>query len=84
MRSDCWRECWCLVGEEGECDVDPNKRITVKEALESEFLRSIRKPEMEIVTHTRMLFPFEYDSMNDEGEKLRLRRLIYQEATQFQ
>ena len=62
---------------------NPNKRITVKEALESEFLKSIRKPEMEIVTHTRMLFPFEYDSVNDEGEKLRLRRLIYQEAMQF-
>lgn len=67
-----------------ECHADPNKRITVKEALESEFLKSIRKPEMEIVTHTRMLFPFEYDSVNDEGEKLRLRRLIFQEATQFQ
>ena len=62
---------------------NPSKRITVKEALESEFLRSIRRPEMEIVTTTRMLFPFEYNTLNDEGEKLRLRKLIYQEATQF-
>ena len=31
-----------------------------------------------------MLFPFEYNTLNDEGEKLRLRKLIYQEATQFQ
>lgn len=64
--------------------LDPSKRITVKEALASPFLASVRKPEMEIVSSTRMLFPFEYDSRNDEGEKFRLRRLIYQEATHFQ
>lgn len=64
--------------------LDPSKRITVQEALESPFLASARKPEAEILSAKRMLFPFEYDSRNDEGEKFRLRRLIYQEAMQFQ
>ena len=56
----------------------------MKEALESEFLQSVRRPEMEILATTRMVFPFEYSSVNDDSEKLRLRRLIYQEAMQFQ
>lgn len=47
-------------------------------------MASVRRPEMEVVASTRMTFPFEYDTRNDEGEKYRLRRLIYQEATQFQ
>ena len=62
---------------------DPNKRVTVKEALAAPFLESVRKPEKEVVASNRMLFPFEYDT-TDEGTNFRLRRLIYQEAVQFQ
>ena len=46
-------------------------------------MQSVRKPEKEIVATERMLFPFEYDT-TDEGTNFRLRRLIYQEAVQFQ
>ena len=56
----------------------------MREALEAPFLQSVRKPELEVIASHRMLVPFEYDSRNDEGEKFRLRRLIYQEAMQFQ
>ena len=57
--------------------------MTVKEALAAPFLQSVRKPEKEVVASNRMLFPFEYDT-TDEGTNFRLRRLIYQEAVQFQ
>ena len=57
--------------------------MTVKEELAAPFLESVRKPEKEVVASNRMLFPFEYDT-TDEGTNFRLRRLIYQEAVQFQ
>ena len=56
----------------------------MKEALASEFLASVRRPEMEITASTRMVFPFAYSTIDGDSEKMRLRRLIFQEAKSFQ
>ena len=64
--------------------VGPSKRITVKEALEHPFLQTVRQPDLEVQATTRMVFPFEYTTISHDSEKMRLRRLIYQEARQFQ
>ena len=73
---------------------DPAKRITVREALESEFVSVVRRPEQEVgmkdrgnikrLTTKTMVFPFEYGIQGGpENERQILRRLIYNEALLF-
>ena len=63
---------------------DPSKRITVQEALQSEFVAAVRRPEYEKLTTNTMVFPFEYGMQGSpENERLVLRRLIYNEALLF-
>lgn len=66
----------------------------MKEALESEFVAAVRRPECEVrewrasdaqtLTTSTMVFPFEYGIQGGvENERLVLRRLIYNEALLF-
>lgn len=62
---------------------NPKKRITVKDALEHEYLKAVRRPSKE-TTSTAMSFPFEQmPSMSIEQEKTELRKLIVEEANLF-
>ena len=72
------------MGIEGCDDADPEKRVTVAEALRSPFFDDIRNEENERHSQQIMSFPFEDSSGGSvTGEKMRLRRLIYGEALQF-
>ena len=65
-------------------DADPEKRLTVAEALRSPFFDDVRNEENERHAQQIMSFPFE-DTMGGTvaSEKMRIRRLIYSEALQF-
>ncbi|KAK8804356.1 hypothetical protein WA588_004571 [Blastocystis sp. NMH] len=63
---------------------NPEKRITVEEALQSAFVAPVRREENERICTETMVFPFEYGVQGSpENERQILRRLIYNEALLF-
>lgn len=60
---------------------DPRKRITISEALKSPWFDEVRNEECEIRSEQKMIFPFERELAECEGnEKKRIRQMIFKEA----
>ena len=65
-------------------NVDPNKRISIREALESPYFNDVRNKECEKLSEQKMIFPFETEIVEGDGnEKKKLREYIYNEALSF-
>jgi len=59
--------------------IHPGKRISVIEALEHPFLRSLHSPEHEYVAHA----PFDFSFEDEKLHRVRLQELIWQEVGDF-
>ena len=64
--------------------IDPQKRISVSDALRSPFFDDVRNPDCEVLNERKMVFAYEKELQNCDGnERKLLRQFIYKEALLF-